>query len=263
MNLPTKDRPKVHTLYRKSPLKEDNLSTKDKTAGPEGVLIKRLNHLSVSYFCAGGGTRNDPIVIDLSSDEEDEETIPPSRPLPSSTITTITPSTSYTPHIIDPSTSLQSHTSHTSHSLTLASMHGRHTPPDYTVCRDGLTSTGPVSSTTATRSVVVKRRYSSTTEGGVEIGGVVNVDPCATPPPPPPTTLTTLASSRAGNGTVVPLITEYAPSLPIFPYLATQPSAVRTILASSDPLLSNISGVSGVRDFNLDDLQHVYTLSEL
>ena len=30
----------VYTLYRKSPLKEDNLSTKDKTAGPEGVLIK-------------------------------------------------------------------------------------------------------------------------------------------------------------------------------------------------------------------------------
>ena len=32
----------VYALYRKSPLKEDNLSTKDKTAGPEGVLIKRL-----------------------------------------------------------------------------------------------------------------------------------------------------------------------------------------------------------------------------
>ena len=27
----------VYTVYRKSPLKEDNLSTKDKTAGPEGV----------------------------------------------------------------------------------------------------------------------------------------------------------------------------------------------------------------------------------
>ena len=33
----------VYTLYRKSPLKEDNLSTKDKTAGPKGVLIKRLH----------------------------------------------------------------------------------------------------------------------------------------------------------------------------------------------------------------------------
>ena len=32
----------VYTLYRKSPLKEDNLSTKDKMAGPEGVLIKWL-----------------------------------------------------------------------------------------------------------------------------------------------------------------------------------------------------------------------------
>ena len=32
-----------HSLYRKSPLKEDNLSTKYKTAGPEGVLIKRFH----------------------------------------------------------------------------------------------------------------------------------------------------------------------------------------------------------------------------
>ena len=32
----------VYTLYRKSPLKEDNLSTKDKTAGPGGVLIARI-----------------------------------------------------------------------------------------------------------------------------------------------------------------------------------------------------------------------------
>ena len=29
----------VYTLYRKSPVKEDYLFTKDKTAGPEGVLI--------------------------------------------------------------------------------------------------------------------------------------------------------------------------------------------------------------------------------
>ena len=33
----------VYTLYRKSPLKEDNLSTEDKTAGPESVLIKRFH----------------------------------------------------------------------------------------------------------------------------------------------------------------------------------------------------------------------------
>ena len=53
---PTKDTPKedkppnkgqakstlVYTLYRKSPLKEDNHSTKDKMAGPEGVLTKRF-----------------------------------------------------------------------------------------------------------------------------------------------------------------------------------------------------------------------------
>ena len=28
----------VYTLYRKSPLKEDNLSTKDKMAGPKSIL---------------------------------------------------------------------------------------------------------------------------------------------------------------------------------------------------------------------------------
>ena len=34
----------VYTRYRKSPLKEDNRSTKDKTASPEGVLfIKRFH----------------------------------------------------------------------------------------------------------------------------------------------------------------------------------------------------------------------------
>ena len=34
----------VYTLYRiKSPLREDNLSTKDKTTGPESVFIKRFH----------------------------------------------------------------------------------------------------------------------------------------------------------------------------------------------------------------------------
>ena len=32
----------VYTLYRKSPLKEDNLSRKDKMAGPKGLLIKEV-----------------------------------------------------------------------------------------------------------------------------------------------------------------------------------------------------------------------------
>ena len=32
-----------YSCYIKSPLKEDNLSTKDKTADPKGVLIKRLH----------------------------------------------------------------------------------------------------------------------------------------------------------------------------------------------------------------------------
>ena len=39
----------VNTLYRTSPLKEDNLSTKDKTAGPEGVLIKRFHCRSLVF----------------------------------------------------------------------------------------------------------------------------------------------------------------------------------------------------------------------
>ena len=34
----------VYTLYKKSHLKEDNLSIKDKTAGPESVLIKRFHY---------------------------------------------------------------------------------------------------------------------------------------------------------------------------------------------------------------------------
>ena len=37
----------MYILYRKSPLKEDNLSIKDKMAGPECVLIKKF-HCSVS-----------------------------------------------------------------------------------------------------------------------------------------------------------------------------------------------------------------------
>ena len=39
----------VYTLYRKSPLKEDNLCTEDKMAGPDGVLIK-------SFRCTQSGT---------------------------------------------------------------------------------------------------------------------------------------------------------------------------------------------------------------
>ena len=47
-DLPTKNKPKVlvYTHYIKSALKEDNLSTKDKMAGPEGVLIKRFHCIS-------------------------------------------------------------------------------------------------------------------------------------------------------------------------------------------------------------------------
>ena len=40
----------VYTLHRKSPLKEDNLSTKDKTAGPKSVLIKRFHCMLTCMF---------------------------------------------------------------------------------------------------------------------------------------------------------------------------------------------------------------------
>ena len=45
-------------IHTKPPLKEDNLSTKDKMAGPEGVLIKRFHCSSQkSGGCRGLFTR--------------------------------------------------------------------------------------------------------------------------------------------------------------------------------------------------------------
>ena len=40
---PIKDTRRKYTVYRKSPLKEDNLSTKDKTADPKGVLLSYMD----------------------------------------------------------------------------------------------------------------------------------------------------------------------------------------------------------------------------
>ena len=40
----------VYILYRKSTLKEDYLSTKDKMAGPKGVLIKRFHCIENKHF---------------------------------------------------------------------------------------------------------------------------------------------------------------------------------------------------------------------
>ena len=45
----------VYTLCRKSPLKEDNLSTKDKTAGPEGVLTKGFHYSIINANSDGIG----------------------------------------------------------------------------------------------------------------------------------------------------------------------------------------------------------------
>ena len=54
---------RVYTLYRKSPLKEDNLSTKDKKAGPEGVLIKSSSIITSSHFILSFFLQNEYIVI--------------------------------------------------------------------------------------------------------------------------------------------------------------------------------------------------------
>ena len=56
-----KDKPKVYSLYRKLPLKEDNLSTEDKVAGPEGVLFKRFHCISKLYMTRNGKRENQPL----------------------------------------------------------------------------------------------------------------------------------------------------------------------------------------------------------
>ena len=54
----------VYTLYRKSLLKEDNLSTKDKTVGPKGVLIKRF-HCTSTFSLTSPGLINCRLVTVL------------------------------------------------------------------------------------------------------------------------------------------------------------------------------------------------------
>ena len=46
--------------YRKSPLKEDNLSTKDKMAGPKSVLIKRFH---CKLFCTTSSPPAGPAIL--------------------------------------------------------------------------------------------------------------------------------------------------------------------------------------------------------
>ena len=45
----------LYNHYRKVPLKEDNLSTDDKMAGPEDVLVKRFHYSNVVFVT------NDPL----------------------------------------------------------------------------------------------------------------------------------------------------------------------------------------------------------
>ena len=51
----------VYTLYRKSPLKEDNLFTKDKMASPECVFIKRFHCMSLTLLGLRTPLREGPV----------------------------------------------------------------------------------------------------------------------------------------------------------------------------------------------------------
>ena len=210
------------------------------------LLLLLLLLLGVICWDAGKGTVSDPIVIDLSSDEEDEEDL-----VVCSSWSASAPSSSQTPHIVNPSSHAQPSVSPSSSSSSCS----RRDPLCYEACRQG--SSSPLRSVPVT----VKRRYSSTTDGGPEA-----IDPLSVTPPPPSTISTNTTGTSASTNHIntasipVPVITEYAPTLPYFSvappslsYLA--PPSIRTILASSaDPLTSNGSGVSG-GEVNIDDLR--------
>ena len=167
---------------------------------------------SQQQFCTltGEGTVSDPIVIDLTSDdEEDEQSIILSSahspsPAPTTTHTSASSSSSM-PHIV-----------------TSGSIYRPHSQ----LCTDS-----------SSRSVVVKRRCSST-DGGLDANEL------------PITSVST-------NARPVPVITEYAPSLPLFrpvvPFLV-QPT-VQTVLASSDyPRHTGLNGAHNLDDLHLPSL---------
>ena len=212
---------------------------------------------SPCHVCsAGRGTLHNPIVIDEDeSEEEQEEEMEEDHIFTTTAAATTTCSTSiisprtHPSHIIDPSHSSAHHHHHHHHRR-----HDNHSPHDH-VYRDGVT-----------RSVIVKRRFSSTTDGGAEVCS----DPLITPitshdryhhhQQHQNTTTTATSTSASTTSTAppipVPVITEYAPTLPycgpLLPYLAQQ----RTVLASSDNTLVS----SGGDHINIDDL-HLPSLS--
>lgn len=181
-----------------------------------------------------------PIVIDEEEEEEDLEATgsydPPIPPTSGSSRSLVSTSSS-TPHIIDPTRPSTFH-QRGSHHQAYGREGGR-------------------------RSVVVKRRLSSTTEGGVETS-----HECCNSLDTTAISITTISADDRHTTTTttatplpVPVITEYAPSLPylsapLLPYLALQP--IPTVLASSDNPLSSSGGGD---HFNVDDLQHLPTLN--
>lgn len=182
------------------------------------------------------GTVFNPIVIDeedeAEEDEDEEEVISTSSSRMSISIA----------HIVGQGSS---------HSTTA---HQRDSHPrgdsarDRAAYRDGMT-----------RSVIVKRRFSSTTEGGgSETSSHHEYSVPLTSTTSTTSTTTTTADQRHTPSIPVPVITEYAPTLPylsgapLLPFLAAQQS-VRTILASSDnPLATAVS--SGGEHINIDEL---------
>ena len=72
----------VYTLYRKSPLKEDNLSTKDKTACPKSVRSKRFHcnyNLSIYAEMKEHDVSPEPSgdVVTAEPRPDDEDTVAP------------------------------------------------------------------------------------------------------------------------------------------------------------------------------------------
>lgn len=184
-----------------------------------------------------GGTVSNPIVIDEEDDDDEEEMEasireePTASPVPSYSL-----ASSRTPHIVNPS-----------HSSTVH-QRSSHDQPHSRDLR---------------RSVVVKRRFSSTTEGGVETS-----HECCTPLDTTATTITTISADNRHLHTTttsttpplpVPVITEYAPSLPYLsapllqPYLAQQ--SIQTVIASSD------NPLAGGDHINVDDVQQLPSIN--
>ena len=156
-------------------------------------------------------------------------------------------SSSHTPHIVDPShPPVHRHHHHHHQRSTHEKAHREHG-----------------------RSVVVKRRFSSSTDGGAEAS---HRECCSAPPDP--NTITTLSTDHlphhhtTTNCTTtttatplpIPVITEYAPTLPylnapLIPFLAQAQQSVLASSSTSDLLLATTVSSGGGDHINVDDMQ--------